>query len=150
MRSFTELQKNTYFIYFFNLRLADLLKVRSSSTEMLGVNIHNWVDRYIAYTKSQRSTPQAIFEDLELPFELTCARILDFGTVTIYPFNKVSVYAVVTSKVIGLDGNKSATHQTNIYSECVRVMYLLWTTAVQLPMHPSSEDPYSKMLAPGI
>lgn len=51
--------------------------------------------------KSQRSTPQAIFEDLELPFELTCTRMLNFGAILIYPVNKVFVYTVVASKIVG-------------------------------------------------
>ena len=55
---------------------------------------------YEAYTKSQRSTPKIIFEDLELPFELTCTRMLDFGAIFIYPVDKIFVYTVVASKVV--------------------------------------------------
>ena len=62
--------------------------------------------QYDAYTKSQRSTPQAIFEDFELPFELTCTRMPNFGAVLIYPVNKVFVNTVVASKVVGLDGER--------------------------------------------
>ena len=62
--------------------------------------------RYKAYTKSKRSAPQIIFEDLELPFELTCTRMLDFGAVFIYPVDKAFVYTVVACKVVGLDGER--------------------------------------------
>ena len=39
--------------------------------------------------------------------------MLDFGAVPIYPVDKVFVYTVVTSKVIGLDGERLGSSSSN-------------------------------------